>query len=130
MKRAVLTLVLAAFVVTSGRAQTPPNLSGTWRPQNPMAGQANPFEFTITQTADSVTIRTPLSNPDTVTLNLNAETRTPISSGQRGSRRRHGNVHCLALGGRQTRGEYGAHSAAPAERGTWGGRPIRSAATS
>jgi 3-keto-disaccharide hydrolase len=85
MKRAVLTLVLAAFVVMSGRAQTPPNLSGTWRPQNPMAGQANPFEFTITQTADSVTIRTPLSNPDTVTFHQNAETRTPISSGQRGA---------------------------------------------
>ena len=85
MKRAVLTLVLAAFVVMSGWAQTPPNLSGTWRPQNPMAGQANPFEFTITQTADSVTIRTPLSNPDTVTFRQNAETRTPISSGQRGA---------------------------------------------
>ena len=80
MKRAILPLILAGFVVMSGRAQTPPNLSGTWRPQNPMAGQANPFEFTITQTADSVTIRTPLSNPDTVTFHQNAETRTPIAA--------------------------------------------------
>jgi len=81
MKRVVLTLVLAAFVVMSGRAQTPPNLSGTWRPQDPMSGQANPFEFTITQTADSVTIRTPLGNPESVTLKVNGdETRT--SGGQ------------------------------------------------
>ena len=64
MKRAMLTVVLATAVVVIGRAaQAPPNLSGTWRPQNSMGGQVNPFEFTITQTADSVTIRTPLSNP-------------------------------------------------------------------
>ena len=80
MKRTVLTMVLAAAVVVIGRAaQAPPDLSGTWRPQNPNSGQANPFEFTITQAADSVTIRTPLGNPESVTLRLNAETRTPIS---------------------------------------------------
>ena len=80
MKRTVLTMVVAAAVVVVGRAaQAPPNLSGTWRPQNPNSGQVNPFEFTITQAADSVTIRTPLSNPESVTLKLNAETRTPIS---------------------------------------------------
>jgi len=80
MKRTVLTMVLAAAVVVIGRAaQAPPDLSGTWRPQNPNSGQANPFEFTITQAADSVTIRTPLGNPESVTLKLNAETRTPIS---------------------------------------------------
>ena len=74
MKRAMLTVVLAAAVVVIGRAaQAPPNLSGTWRPQNPNGGQVNPFEFTITQTADSVTIRTPLSNPESVTLKLNGE---------------------------------------------------------
>ena len=79
-------MVLAAAVVVIGRAaQAPPNLSGTWRPQNPMGGQANPFEFTITQTADSVTIRTPLSNPESVTLKLNGETRTPIGGGQGGA---------------------------------------------
>jgi hypothetical protein len=71
MKRAMLTLVLASAVVVIGRAaQAPPNLSGTWRPQNSMGGQVNPFEFTITQTADSVTIRTPLRNPESVTLKL------------------------------------------------------------
>ena len=80
MKRTALTMVLAAAVVAIGRAaQAPPDLSGTWRPQNPNSGQANPFEFTITQTADNVTIRTPLGNPESVTLRLNAETRTPIS---------------------------------------------------
>src|SRR5262245_9180809 len=80
MKRLVLTMVLAAAVAVIGRAaQAPPDLSGTWRPQNPNSGQANPFEFTITQTAEKVTIRTPLSNPESVTLDLNAETRTPIS---------------------------------------------------
>jgi hypothetical protein len=80
MKRTVLTIVLVAAVALLGRAaQAPPNLSGTWRPQNPNSGQANPFEFTITQVADSVMIRTPLSNPETVTLKLNAETRTPMS---------------------------------------------------
>jgi hypothetical protein len=80
MKRTVLTMMLAATVVVIGRAaQAPPDLSGTWRPQNPNSGQVNPFEFTITQAADSVTIRTPLGNPESVTLKLNAETRTPIS---------------------------------------------------
>src|SRR4029450_7855973 len=86
MKRAVLTVVLAAAVVMIGRgAQAPPNLSGTWRPQNPNSGQVNPFEFTITQTANSVTIRTPLGNPESVTFNQNAETRIPITGGQRGA---------------------------------------------
>ncbi len=85
MKRAIVTVWLATAVVLIGIAQAPPNLSGTWRPQNPNSGQANPFEFTITQTADSVTIRTPLNNPESVTLKLNAETRTPIGGGQGGA---------------------------------------------
>jgi 3-keto-disaccharide hydrolase len=85
MKRVMLTLGLAAAVVLIGRAAQAPNLSGTWRPQNPNSGQVNPFEFTITQTADSVTIRTPLSNPESVTLKLNAETRAPIGGGQGGA---------------------------------------------
>ena len=85
MKRAMLTVVLATAVVVIGRAgQAPPNLSGTWRPQNSMGGQVNPFEFTITQTADSVTIRTPLSNPESVTLKLNGETPVQIGGGQGG----------------------------------------------
>ena len=80
MKRSVFTMVLVAAVMVTGRAaQSPPDLSGTWRPQDPNSGQVNPFEFTITQAADSVTIRTPLGNPESVTLKLNAETRTPIS---------------------------------------------------
>ena len=84
MKRMVLTMVLAGVIAANGlTAQAPPQLSGTWRPQNPNSGQANPFEFTITQAAESVTIRTPLANPETLTLKLNAETRTPMS-GQRG----------------------------------------------
>jgi len=46
----------------------------------------NPFEFTITQTADSVTIRTPLSNPESVTLKLNGEeTRAQVGDGQGGA---------------------------------------------
>ncbi len=87
MKRAMLTVVLATAVVVIGRAaQAPPNLSGTWRPQNSMGGQVNPFEFTITQTADSVTIRTPLSNPESVTLKLNGEeTRAQVGGGQGGA---------------------------------------------
>src|SRR3954471_19776995 len=87
MKRVMWTMVLLAAVVMSGRAaQAPPNLTGTWRPQNPMAGQANPFEFTITQTADSVTIRTPLNNPESVTMKLNGEeTRTELSGGRGGA---------------------------------------------
>ena len=86
MKRAMLAVVLAAAVVVIGQAgQAPPNLSGTWRPQNPNSGQVNPFEFTITQTADSVTIRTPLNNPESVTLKVNGEeTRTQIGGGQGG----------------------------------------------
>jgi hypothetical protein len=80
MKRTVFTMVVVAAVVAIGRAaQSPPDLSGTWRPQDPNSGQVNPFELTITQTADSVTIRTPLANPESVTLKLNSETRTPIS---------------------------------------------------
>jgi hypothetical protein len=87
MKRAMLTVVLATAVVVIGRAaQAPPNLSGTWRPQNSMGGQVNPFEFTITQTADSVTIRTPLGNPESVTLKLNGEeTRAQVGGGQGGA---------------------------------------------
>jgi hypothetical protein len=87
MKRAMLTVVLATAVVVIGRAaQAPPNLSGTWRPQNSMGGQVNPFEFTITQTADSVTIRTPLSNPESVTLKLNGEeTRAQVGGGPGGA---------------------------------------------
>ena len=85
MKRVMLAVVLAtAVVVIAGAAQAPPNLTGTWRPQNSMGGQVNPFEFTITQTADSVTIRTPLSNPESVTLKLNGETPVQIGGGQRG----------------------------------------------
>lgn len=87
MKRAMLTLMLATAVVVIGRgAQAPPNLSGTWRPQNSMGGQVNPFEFTITQTADSVTIRTPLSNPESVTLKLNGEeARAEVAGGRGGA---------------------------------------------
>ncbi len=80
MKRIGLTIVVAAAVVMIGRAaQAPPDLSGTWRPQNSNGGQVNPFELTIVQAADSVTIRQPLGNPESMTLKLNAETRTPIS---------------------------------------------------
>ena len=80
MKRIGLTMIAAATVVMLGRAaQAPPDLSGTWRPQNPNAGQVNPFEITITQAPDSVTIRQPLGNPESMTLKLNAETRTPIT---------------------------------------------------
>src|SRR5205814_2757800 len=80
----MLTVVLAAGVMLTGAAQTP-NFSGTWRPQNPMNGQVNPFEFTITQTADSATIRTPLNSPDSVTLKLNGdENRAQIGGGQGG----------------------------------------------
>jgi hypothetical protein len=87
MKRVMLTVVLAAAVlVIGGAAQAPPNLSGTWRPQNPISGQANPFEFTISQTADSVTIRTPLNNPESVTLKLNGEeSRSQIGDGRGGT---------------------------------------------
>src|SRR6185503_20988493 len=87
MKRAMLTVMLAAAVMVIGMgAQAPPNLSGTWRPQNPNSGQVNPFEFTITQTADSVTIRTPLGNPESVTLKLNGEeTRAQVGGGQSGA---------------------------------------------
>ncbi len=84
MKRAMLTVVMAAAVVVIGRAgQAPPNLSGTWRPQNPNSGQVNPFEVTITQTADSVTIRTPLNIPESITLKVNGEeSRTQVGGGQ------------------------------------------------
>ena len=58
-----------------------------------MGGQVNPFEFTITQTADSVTIRTPLSNPESVTLKLNAERPGRRSAAARAGGRRHGDVH-------------------------------------
>ena len=87
MKRAMLMVMLATSVMMIARAaQAPPNLSGTWRPQNAMSGQVNPFEFTITQAADSVTIRTPLNNPESVTLKLTGEeSRTQIGGGQGGA---------------------------------------------
>jgi hypothetical protein len=66
---------LIAGVALAGRAaQAPPNLSGTWRPQNPAtAGPTAIFEFTITQTADTISIRTPLQTPETVTLRLDGQ---------------------------------------------------------
>ena len=84
MKRAILLTILATGVMmTAAAAQAPPNLSGTWRPQNAMDGQVNPFEFTITQAADSVTIRTPLGNPESVTLKFKGEeTRTQVGGGR------------------------------------------------
>jgi hypothetical protein len=86
MKRATLMVMLATSVMMIARAaQAPPNLSGTWRPQNAMSGQVNPFEFTITQTADTVTIRTPLNTPESVTLKLTGEeSRTQVGGGQGG----------------------------------------------
>ena len=79
MKRIGLTIVVAAAVVMLGRAaQAPPDLSGKWRPQNSNSGQVNPFELTITQAADIVTIRQPLGNTESMALKLNAETRMPI----------------------------------------------------
>jgi Domain of Unknown Function (DUF1080) len=86
MKRAMLVAVLATSVMMLARAaQAPANLSGTWRPQNAMGGQVNPFEFTITQATDSVTIRTPLGNPESVTLKLTGEeSRAQIGGGQGG----------------------------------------------
>jgi hypothetical protein len=81
----VMVMLTTSVMVLAGAAQAPPNLSGTWRPQNAMSGQVNPFEFTITQTADSVTIRTPLSNPESLTLKLTGEeSRTQIGGGQSG----------------------------------------------
>ena len=84
MKRALLSVMLAtSVVVLAVAAQAPPDLSGTWRPENPMSGQVNPFEFTITQTPDAVTLRIPLNNPETVTLKLNGEeTRTQVDGGR------------------------------------------------
>ncbi len=80
MRQVGLTIAVAAAAVLIGRAaQAPPDLSGTWRPQNANSGQVNPFELTITQAADSVSIRQPLGSPESATLKLNAETRTPIS---------------------------------------------------
>ena len=82
MKGVMLTVGLAVALI----GQAPPNLSGTWRPQNPNSGQVNPFEFTITEAADSVTIRTPLSNPESLTMKLNGEeTRTQVGGGQGGA---------------------------------------------
>ena len=108
MKRAMLMVMLATSVMMIARAaQAPPNLSGTWRPQNAMSGQVNPFEFTITQAADSVTIRTPLNNPESVTLKLTGEeTRTQIGGGR--GRRRHGDVPGR-VGRLQARGDVGGH---------------------
>ncbi len=84
MKRAMLSVMLATSVmVLALAAQAPPNLSGTWRPENPMSGQVNPFEFTITQTPDAVTFNIPLNNPESVTLKLNGEeTRAQVDGGR------------------------------------------------
>jgi hypothetical protein len=66
MKRIALSVLVAATVVFVAQASQAPNLSGTWRPTtNPANLRANePFEVTITQTADSVTMHVPLQTPD------------------------------------------------------------------
>ena len=86
MKRAMLTLVLATAVVVIGAsgAGAAESVGHVAAAELRMGGQVNPFEFTITQTADSVTIRTPLSNPESVTLKLNGETPVQIGGGQGG----------------------------------------------
>ena len=93
-----------------------------------MSGQVNPFEFTITQTADSVTIRTPLSNPESVTLKLNGEeTRTQIGGGQGGAPA--ATVASRAAVGRlQARGDVGGHRR-PRRAELGESRRTRSAAT-
>ena len=70
MKRTALSVVLIAGVALIGQAaQAPPNLSGTWRPQNPATARpGDPFELTITQTPDTVTLRVPLQDPVIVRL--------------------------------------------------------------
>src|SRR5437773_7567968 len=83
MKRLLMTVVLTVGVALAGRAaQAPPNLSGTWRPTiNPAGLRAtDPFEVTITQSADSVTLHIPLQTPD-VTLRTDG---TPAANGAKG----------------------------------------------
>src|SRR5436309_5635992 len=68
----VAASIISVALVLIGRAsQAPPNLSGTWRPQNPATARpTDPFELTITQTPDSVTLRVPLQTPESVTLRM------------------------------------------------------------
>ena len=64
-----VALTLLTLTPMGQAAQAPPNLSGTWRPQNPATARAtDPFELTITQTPDAVTLRVPLQTPESVTL--------------------------------------------------------------
>ena len=66
--------VALTLIFTVEAAQTPPNLSGTWRPQNPAAARpADPFELTITQTPEAVTLRVPLQTPESVTLKTDGQ---------------------------------------------------------
>jgi hypothetical protein len=84
MKRhaALLPLVLVAgFAIAIVEAsQAPPNLSGTYRPApGATTRPGEPWEITITQTADTVTIRQPGVTPETLSMKLDG---TETRSGQ------------------------------------------------
>ena len=71
----VVVVMLASVALQIGEAaQSPANLSGTWRPPaGTMSRQGEPFEITIAQTAETVTIRNAGQSPETVTVRLDGQ---------------------------------------------------------
>src|SRR5262245_42468986 len=87
MKRhaAILPLILVAgrAIAVGDASQAPPNLSGTYRPAaGATLRPGEPWEITITQTADTVTIRQPGVTPETLSMKLDG---SEARSGQAGA---------------------------------------------
>jgi hypothetical protein len=66
--------LVAGIVLAIGvAAQPPPNLSGMWRIPSNVPLIADPPELAITQTADTLTIRRPNRQPETMTVRLDGQ---------------------------------------------------------
>jgi hypothetical protein len=77
----LLTLVAGAVLTIGLAAQAPPNLSGMWRIPSSVPLVGHPPELTITQTTDTVTMRMPNRQPETLTFRLDGQESRNQSAG-------------------------------------------------
>jgi hypothetical protein len=82
---AVVSLSISVALTVAVSAQSRPDLSGVWRPAPGVAASpGDPFELNITQTPDSITIRTPTQVPEEVVLKFDgteSHTSVPVRGG-------------------------------------------------
>ena len=84
-RTAFVVVFLTALAVVGRAAQSPPDLSGTWRPVNVTAAPAGtPYEITIAQTPTGVTLQMPGQAPDRLTLTFDGQESRTTTSGRGG----------------------------------------------